>query len=122
MTRIIEGRPPRDTQQKMTCLWKFYVLFVPDRHFCGVSQHPKHAVARCHAGRRALRDIPPPEARSYRARTNASEPPFFVTYAARAAGVLNDPRVFRPFSRVLRRSVRGQQARFTKESATKKHS
>jgi hypothetical protein len=26
-----------DTPQKMTFLWKFYVIFVPERHFCGVS-------------------------------------------------------------------------------------
>jgi hypothetical protein len=26
-----------DTPQKMTFLLKFYVIFVPERHFCGVS-------------------------------------------------------------------------------------
>jgi hypothetical protein len=26
-----------DNPQKMTFLWKFYVIFVPERHFCGVS-------------------------------------------------------------------------------------
>jgi hypothetical protein len=26
----------------MTFLWKFYVIFVPERHFCGVSQIGKH--------------------------------------------------------------------------------
>jgi hypothetical protein len=34
------------------------------------------------------------EARSYRARTTAREPSFFVTRAAQAAGVLIDPRFF----------------------------
>jgi hypothetical protein len=28
----------RDTPQKMTVLQKFYLIFVPERHFCGVSQ------------------------------------------------------------------------------------
>lgn len=31
----------RDTQQKMTVLRKFYVVFVPERHFCGVSQNDR---------------------------------------------------------------------------------
>jgi hypothetical protein len=43
------------------------------------------AIASC----KALR-----QARSYRARTTAREPSFFVTRAAQAAGVLIDPRVF----------------------------
>jgi hypothetical protein len=30
---------PWDTPQKMTLLQKFYVSFVPERHFCGVSRH-----------------------------------------------------------------------------------
>jgi hypothetical protein len=34
------------------------------------------------------------QARSYRARTTAREPSFFVTRAAQAAGVLIDPRFF----------------------------
>jgi hypothetical protein len=28
---------PGDTPQKMTVLQKFYLIFVPERHFCGVS-------------------------------------------------------------------------------------
>jgi hypothetical protein len=28
-----------DTPQKMTVLQKFYLIFVPERHFCGVSLH-----------------------------------------------------------------------------------
>jgi hypothetical protein len=31
-------RNPGDTPQKMTVLQKFYLIFVPERHFCGVSR------------------------------------------------------------------------------------
>jgi hypothetical protein len=27
----------------MTFPWKFYVIFVPERHFCGVSRAEQHA-------------------------------------------------------------------------------
>ena len=37
-SRLTHQRIHRDTPQKMSNLRKFYVSFVPERHFCGVSQ------------------------------------------------------------------------------------
>jgi hypothetical protein len=38
--RWITGSPGHSA--KKTFLWKFYVIFVPERHFCGVSQVAKN--------------------------------------------------------------------------------